>query len=209
MANGTEMKESKKVKAGKKRFYKRWWFKAFAIIVVLNALASGNSKEKPTTEVQETSHATVAAEAATEAVQETEAAEETQTEATEAEYTVEPSIISNADTVIALIEPTLKDNWGDHYTIYNDEGVIGVNVWGEGVVAGAVMAANGDAKCKATWDEMVESLKRMCSSMCGVAEAAGMESVWIELNLVNDMNPDNILLSITNGVVFYDCVNMS
>lgn len=61
MANGTEIKESKKVKSGKKAFYKRWWFKAFVIIVVLSAL-TGNSESKPE-EIQETAPTTVVAEA--------------------------------------------------------------------------------------------------------------------------------------------------
>ena len=45
MAN--EIKESKKVKSGKKAFYKRWWFKVFAVIVVLSALTSNNDSNAP------------------------------------------------------------------------------------------------------------------------------------------------------------------
>lgn len=45
MAN--EVKESKKVKREKKAFYKRWWFKAFVIILVLSALTSNNDSNVP------------------------------------------------------------------------------------------------------------------------------------------------------------------
>ena len=49
MAN--ELKESKKVKSGTKAFYKRWWFKAFVIIVLLCAITSndGETSEAPET----------------------------------------------------------------------------------------------------------------------------------------------------------------
>ena len=49
MAN--ELKESKKVKSGKKAFYKRWWFKAFVVIILLCAITGndGETSEAPET----------------------------------------------------------------------------------------------------------------------------------------------------------------
>ena len=136
----SEIKESKKVKSGKKAFYKRWWFKVFAVIVVLSALTSNNDSSTPeapeapemapstemveitdpvviesqkdTGDLVEESMETEASTEPIEAVQETEEAME------EISYTI--------DDAMALLRLSIKDNY-DNYEVYNEGDMIFIN----------------------------------------------------------------------------------
>lgn len=210
MAN--ELKESKKVKSGKKAFYKRWWFKAFVIIVLLCAI-TGNDGE--TSEAPETAPPTEVIEntepMAIETEKEVEVIEE---EPKETEVSTEPTgetmegISYTIDDATFLLRLSMKDSF-ENYEVVNDGEAIFINVWDEGLSLNMGLATLNGEEYKEEWDNMVESMKEMCSMAYSVVnEDMGLGNVPVTLNLLNDMNKDLTLLSITNGVVFYDSVNM-
>ena len=219
MAN--EIKESKKVKSGKKAFYKRWWFKVFAVIVVLSALTSNNDSNAPeapeapemapSTEMVEITDPVVIesqkdtgdlveefmeTEASTEP---TETVQETEEEMEEISYTI--------DDAMALLKLSIKDNY-DNYEVYNEGDMIFVNVWNDNIALGAMMAVAGNTEYKEAWNTMVNSTTNMCDAMHNLVLNCGLDNTHVTVNVVNDTNTELVLLSITDGVVMYDSVNM-
>ena len=213
MAN--EIKESKKVKSGKKAFYKRWWFKVFAVIVVLSALTSNNDSNAPEApEAPEMAPSTEMVEITDPVVIESqrdtgdleEELEETEASTKPTEEAIE-GISYTIDDAMALLRLSLKDNY-DNYEVYNKDDMIFINVWQDGVALGAMMAAAGDATCKEGWNTMVNSTTNMCDAMHNLVLNCGLDNTQVTVNVVNDTNTELVLLSITDGVVMYDSVNM-
>ena len=210
MAN--ELKESKKVKSGKKAFYKRWWFKVFVVIILLCAI-TGNDGE--TSEAPETAPPTEVIEITEPMAIETEKeAEVIEEEPKETEVSTEPTgetmegISYTIDDATFLLRLSMKDSF-ENYEVVNDGKAIFINVWDEGLSLNMGLATLNGEEYKEEWDNMVESMKEMCSMAYSVVnEDMGLSNVPVTLNLLNDMNKDLTLLSITNGVVFYDSVNM-
>ncbi len=193
----------KKQRKAKKPFYKRWWF--WAIVVILLLASCGGTSDS-------TEKAAPATEAATTAAP-TEAStgsSDTATIAEEAPVTeiATPSTSSSAeiDVAVGLIESVLKENF-ENYTISHDDSIITVNVWEDGIAMGAVLAAAGNEQYKTSWDELVENQKGLCKSMCDFVDTLGLDDVMVMVNVLNDGNKDNVLLSIAEGIVIYDSVN--
>ena len=210
MAN--ELKESKKVKSGKKAFYKRWWFKAFVVIILLCAI-TGNDCE--TSEAPETAPPTEVIEITEPMAIETEKeAEVIEEEPKETEVSTEPTgetmkgISYTIDDATFLLRLSMKDSF-ENYEVVNDGEAIFINVWDEGLSLNMGLSTLNGEEYKEEWDNMVESMKEMCSMAYSVVnEDMGLGNVPVTLNLLNDINKNLTLLSITNGVVFYDWVNM-
>ena len=210
MAN--ELKESKKVKSGKKAFYKRWWFKAFVVIILLCAI-TGNDCE--TSEAPETAPPTEVIEITEPMAIETEKeAEVIEEEPKETEVSTEPTgetmkgISYTIDDATFLLRLSMKDSF-ENYEVVNDGEAIFINVWDEGLSLNMGLSTLNGEEYKEEWDNMVESMKEMCSmAYSAVNEDMGLGNVPVTLNLLNDINKNLTLLSITNGVVFYDWVNM-
>ena len=210
MAN--ELKESKKVKSGKKAFYKRWWFKAFVVIILLCAITGndGRSSEAPETApptevIEITEPMAIETEKEAEVIEEEPKETEVSTEPTE-----EMSGERNAtiDDAMALLRLSLKGNF-NKYEVYNEGDMIFVNVWEDGLALQMGMATLNGEDYKEEWDNMVENMQATCVTCCRVvSEDIGLSNVSITFNLLNDINKDLTLLSITNGIVFYDSVNM-
>ena len=210
MAN--ELKESKKVKSGKKAFYKRWWFKAFVVIILLCAITGndGRSSEAPETApptevIEITEPMAIETEKEAEVIEEEPKETEVSTEPTE-----EMSGERNAtiDDAMALLRLSLKGNF-NKYEVYNEGDMIFVNVWEDGLALQMGMATLNGEDYKDEWDNMVENMQATSVTCCRVvSEDIGLSNVSITFNLLNDTNKDLTLLSITNGIVFYDSVNM-
>ena len=211
-----EIKESKKVKSGKKAFYKRWWFKVFAVIVVLSALTSNNDSSTPEApEAPEMAPSTEMVEITDPVVIESQKdTGDLVEESMETEVSIEPSEETNEewnvtiDDAMALLRLSLKDNY-DNYEVYNKDDMIFINIWQDGLALEMGMAAINGEDYKESWDNMVENMQALCTTCCRVvSEDMGLSNISITLNLINDINKDLTLLSITNGIVFYDFVNM-
>lgn len=115
--------------------------------------------------------------------------------------------LSLSDTMSA-VDSILASNYGSgNYTMdYDSTGVV-INVWEDGVAQGVVYAASGDETYKSMWDDIVYGIKDLSTSVEDAIAECGYEDMYVCINIVNDQNKDNVLLSVVSGVVIYDAVN--
>ena len=187
----------KKNRMAKKPIYKRGWFWGIIIIFILavSGIHNADSLTKQTAPAE-----TVAATAIPSETFETQipvaptvAVEETETPA----VTVE--------TAIVLIESSLKDNF-ENYNISHKDGIITINLWDEGITIGATLAAEGDPACLEAWNDLVENQTHFCNSIWELVQTLGLTDTAVAVNVLNDGNLENVLLTTMNGFVFYNCV---
>lgn len=185
---GPEIIPEAKPKKTKKPFYKRWWFWVIVVILVLGSCGQAGTKQSQDTEPTEKPTPTIATKP---------------TETTEAAQT---SSSADVDTAVAMIESVLKENF-KNYSISHEDSIITINVWDDGIAYGALLASAGNEECKTSWAEMTENQKKFCNSVCEFVDKFGLDDVMVVVNVLNDGNTDNVLLSIMEGVVIYDSVN--
>lgn len=108
-------------------------------------------------------------------------------------------------TLVAASEIILKQNFGDDYNISYDEAtkIVTINVWKDGIAAGA-MGVQAGTVSKSDWTTMVNGVQTMAKSVYSNFEPYGVN---VNVNVLNDINKDNTLLSFLNGVKFYDAVD--
>lgn len=202
MAN--EVKESKKVKREKKAFYKRWWFKAFIIILVLSAITGNHDGEA--SEAPETAPPTEVIEItepmATETEKEAEVTEEKENETQE--YI---NVSYDIDDATTLLRIAMMDNF-ENCEITNDGEAITANVWVDGLALEmGINEINENESYKESWDVMVGNITELSISSQDLVESIGVQNVPVIINVLNDLNKNLTLLTVTNGVVIYDWVN--
>lgn len=125
-----------------------------------------------------------------------------------AETTSTETTLPDEDQISALVAAAdiiLEQNFGDDYTISYDEEekMVTINVWKDGVAAGAIGVQAGTVS-KGDWTAMVDGLQSMSESVYDNFEPYGVN---VNVNVLNDTNKDNTLLSFLNGVKFYDAVD--
>lgn len=113
---------------------------------------------------------------------------------------------TSVSTAVLLVESTLAKNF-DNLKVYHEDGVIYVNIWEDGITAAALVAMEGDPDYLRSWDELVDSQIRLSESVYGLVQSLGLTEISVAINVLNDTNTDNVLLTVFNGVVFYDAVN--
>lgn len=110
------------------------------------------------------------------------------------------------ETVRQLIENVSSTYFQDVTVLYDEEkNAFIVNVCQEGVAADLVAVKAGTLD-RDTWDQVADTMAKNCSSMKELAETAELDSN-VMLNILNDQNRDNILLSIINGTVIYNAAD--
>lgn len=185
-----------KPKKAKKPFYKRWWFWVIVVILVLGSCGeiSDSSKDVPT-----------AVEPAPTTTIKEKPSIEKKTPETETTVSVTSSS-ADIDTAVVLIESVLKENF-ENYSISHEDRIITINVWEDGIALDAMLASGGNEEFKSSWAGMVENQKIFCNSVCDFIDTVGLDDVIVVVNVLNDGNKDNVLLSVMEGVVIYDSVN--
>lgn len=93
----------------------------------------------------------------------------------------------------------------ENYRIEWDEDVLVVSIWSDGVAEGAGLAKRGNAECAASWNELTANFEQLCKTTLEGAENNGLD-ISVEYRVLNDINTDNILLMVRNGIVIYDAV---
>lgn len=109
------------------------------------------------------------------------------------------------DLLAATLSLTLQENFPNSDVTYDDSSIT-MSVWDDNIAAGALLAQQGNEELQQSWNEMRGNLRQMCESTKDTISDAGYPDVTVTLNLLNDMNQDNILLTIVDGVVTYDVV---
>lgn len=200
-------KKGKKQKKAKKPFYKRWWFWVIVFIFLLGSCGGNTEAPAETTPATEAVAAAPVETTAAVVPEETEAATQaTEVPAVETDPVAESATSANLDAAVVLIESVVKENF-ENYEIYHENGMIILNVWDDGVAIGATLAAGGNQEYIDTWNDLVENQKELCLSICEFVDTLGLDETMVMVSVLNDGNKENVLLSIAEGVVIYDCVN--
>ena len=105
---------------------------------------------------------------------------------------------------ITLVTPTMNKNWGDNYKIEEYGDAIHICVWKEGIAEASVMVRDEPTEeYKAMWNQMKEGIASFSKSAKEVGNSIGYEGV-VAVNVMNDINKDNVLLTFADGVCIYD-----
>lgn len=185
----------------KKPIFKRWWFWLIVVIVVLGAIGgAGNTGEDAEQETVPSVAATVPTTETT--IPTTEATVPTESDA--------PETTENRDEALSaacsLIEISLAENFSGYDVDYEDS-TITVNVWQDGLALALVTAQSEDnQESKDAWETVKDNMTVMSDSIRDLIDTLELEDVMLLVNVLNDQNHDNVLLSITEGVVIYDAM---
>lgn len=104
------------------------------------------------------------------------------------------------ETLCSTIKTVLGKNYSG-CTVTHDDSTITVSVWIDGL---ALSLASGDQDTKDSWETAKDSLSELSESIDELVDTAGYNDVNVLFNVLNDLNHENALLSMLNGVVIYD-----
>lgn len=112
------------------------------------------------------------------------------------------------DEVKAEFDSALAQTFGEvgEYSISQQQNIIIINVWSEGITADALKAKEDD-RCKEAWDGMVEKFLNAQASLQRKLDDNGHSDIVAMLNIVNDTNHDRMILVVAKHQVLYDAVN--
>ena len=129
-------------------------------------------------------------------------------EPTEAPATSEASSTDEVTTesVATLVNLATKDNFDD-VDVSVDGDVITVNIKQNGIAADFYALTQGDADVKDTWDQLVQNQVSLCDQFDKSASDLGRDDIIFIVQLLNDANPDNVLLSVVDGTVYYNAAD--
>lgn len=174
---------------------------AFLLCLCLVLSGCGASTVETQPETTEATPTTVATEAPTEAATEAPTeADGAQGEGTSGGFSV------SAETAATLIESTLKDSF-ENVSVTCDGSTIVIDIWQTGIAYGVSEAVSGNSECIESWNTLVENITGLSSAALEMAKTIGVQDASILLNIKNDLNTENALLTIFNDTVIYDAVN--
>ena len=104
-----------------------------------------------------------------------------------------------------IIESTIAQGFENYDVVYDDTGII-ISVWQENIAAGATLAKAGQADMLDAWESLKANTTDLCASICELVDTFGIDDASVMVNVLNDTNRENVLLSIIDGVVVYDSV---
>ena len=165
---------------------------------------SANTNDTVTTEVTQEDNSKAEEEAKAKEKAEKEAKEKAEKEAkekAEAEKKAkeEEDKFNNAVTAIEIILNDSDFQYTDVTTDYSNK-IIFVNVGMDGVAQDMVLVKATGINMDAYYS-MEDSLASMCKTM---QDSCGYH---VQVNLINDANPDNVMLSVLDGSVIYSYMN--
>lgn len=129
-------------------------------------------------------------------------------EPTEAPATSEASSTDEVSTesIASLVKLAVKDNFDD-VDVSVDGDVITVNIKQNGIAADFYALTQGDADVKDTWDQLVQNQVELCNQFDKSASDLGRDDIIFIVQLLNDTNPDNVLVSVVDGTVYYNAAD--
>lgn len=175
-----------------------------AVLVILGL--GGRSRSLKGTQPENVTNVTEATSETTTQEETTTLSETTVQEETTTAESEEETDIDTHESVRQLIETVSAMYFQDISVTYDEEtDSYIVNVCQEGVASDLTAVRAGTLE-RSTWDQVVDTMVDDCNSMKGVVEKAELDSN-VMLNILNDQNRDNVLLSIINGTVIYNAAD--
>ncbi len=80
--------------------------------------------------------------------------------------------------------------------------IIYIKITAPAGTAGAI--ANKAEEVKPVWDDFCKSMNEFSLSVQNMCKEDGYETVSAAVSILNDLNPDNTLYSVVNGIVVYN-----
>ena len=111
--------------------------------------------------------------------------------------------VENIELLMAASEIMLSKSFGKNYSVSRKDNLVIINVWQDGMAAGVVGVQAGLVD-KKEWTDMTKSIQSFAETIYEQFEPYGAN---VNVNVLNDMNTDNTLLTYLNGVKFYDILD--
>lgn len=112
------------------------------------------------------------------------------------------------ETFVAQLETILTTYYGDAYSITDDGKTLTVSLMGEGIAADAMYVVQGADGAAAIWSELKASMQTLAVTCFDGANAQSPER-HVVLNILNDQNQENVILSYLDGTCIYDATETS
>ena len=181
----------------KKPIYKKWWFVLIVVFLVCSIIGFLFPHKNGRNEY------VVAAEDWADDALKDSATAKVPNVAEKAESTSSLSM----DSIVAIVEDILSDTYDDvQVTLEETTLVLDVTFPGLASAVQDIVTVRS-SKLLNKWDEVIVSQTKICSTVMNVLYESGYKDVDVLVNVLNDLNPKNCLLSIFNESVIYDVVN--
>lgn len=102
---------------------------------------------------------------------------------------------------LSVLDSTLQENYPNHYSIGTEESTITVNIWETGLTESAMIM---DAADISGWEMFKTGISSMASDFYAGLSDVGIEDKHLIINVLNDNNLNNAILSYMDGVCTYD-----
>ena len=96
--------------------------------------------------------------------------------------------------------------FGDNHRTVAEGNTLQVAVWKENVALAAAEAQAGNEELRAAWFDMGENMAGLSKSLYDAMANFDLEGGHVILYLLNDQNPENVLLTFVDGEKIYDVV---
>lgn len=97
--------------------------------------------------------------------------------------------------------------FGDNCEISVEGYVYTVSVWQDGLAQTAMLAQAGDQDAAEAWDEIMYSTMKASESLQELLTTSGYGDYMAQIQVLNDQNHENTLLTVFLGLVSYNCVS--
>lgn len=97
--------------------------------------------------------------------------------------------------------------FGNDYEIDLEGYVYTVSVWQDGLAACAILAEQGVPTAVEQWGEIVDTTAEASNSLQELLSISGYGDYMVQIEVLNDQNHENTLLTVLLGMVSYNCVS--
>lgn len=97
--------------------------------------------------------------------------------------------------------------FGNDYEIDLEGYVYTVSVWQDGLAACAMLAEQGVPTAVEQWEEIVDTTAEASNSLQELLSISGYGDYMAQIEVLNDQNHENTLLTVLLGMVSYNCVS--
>ncbi len=111
------------------------------------------------------------------------------------------------DRYLASIEYPLEQSWGSsNFRIEQGDQMIRVFLWQEGIVSDLVSVVGGDKQAATDYEDFKEIMREFAQQQYDILQQSGLSGYHISLNMLNDTNREDVLLTYLDGEEVYDAV---
>ena len=109
------------------------------------------------------------------------------------------------DDFVAGLKTTLSSTYGDNFSVEDDGKTLTISIWQDGVAKEAAYIVDGIETNDDAWNNMKAAVQNLAST-CFLSANANGASRHVCVNILNDQNQSNVLLSYLDGECIYDAV---